>query len=100
MDTNAEAFINHEWTRMKWRFGTTNEHEWTRMNVARAFQPEICPRRPDCQRIDAVARSGVQAGGASREDARGQAEHSARYRVCCPLKLRALLHGAGRCHPD
>ena len=24
----------------------TLNHEWTRMNVARAFQPEICPLRP------------------------------------------------------
>ena len=30
--------LNHEWTRMD-----TNGHEWTRIEVARAFQPEICP---------------------------------------------------------
>ncbi len=72
MDTNAEAFINHEWTRMKWRFGTTNEHEWTRMNVARAFQPEICPRRPDCLEIDAAGRWGW-GRLVSREDAKENA---------------------------
>ena len=30
--------LNHEWTRMD-----TNGHESARINVARAFQPEICP---------------------------------------------------------
>ena len=42
MDTNAGAVWNYEWIRMQEPFLTTNGHEWTRMDVARAFQPEIC----------------------------------------------------------
>jgi|GEM_PF-6182103 hypothetical protein len=38
------------------------------MNVARVFQPEFCPRRPDCLEIAAAGRGGRLL--VSREDAK------------------------------
>ncbi len=43
-------------------------HEWTRLQVARAFQPEICPLRPDCLEIAAAGRGGLTAGVTRRRE--------------------------------
>ena len=53
--------------------GVVVHHEWTRIDVARAFQPEICPFATGCLQVAAAGR-GFAGRVSSREAAKPRKE--------------------------